>query len=158
MMSMGPGVNGAQSLTKQVTPTFQASLTDVKGNHTFKYGSELRVFGYPFLGLNATNGLFNFSPNQTAQLSTSAGNVQSATIGGGTNGFAYASFLLGLVNSGTVNPPASLKTGKHFISFFAQDSWKVTRTLTLDYGLRYDYFTHPTEQYGRQPSLSPTVP
>ena len=48
--------------------------------------------------------------------------------------------------------------GKRFISFFAQDSWKVTRKLTLDYGLRYDYFTHPTEQYGRQPSLSPSVP
>src|SRR4030095_1850981 len=37
MMSMGPGVGAAQSLTKQVTPSFQASLTDVKGNHTFKY-------------------------------------------------------------------------------------------------------------------------
>jgi hypothetical protein len=61
------------------------------------------------------------------------------------------------VNTGTVNPPASLRTGKHFLSFFAQDSWKVTRKLTLDYGLRYDYFTYPREQYGRQPSLSPSV-
>ena len=152
MMSMGPGVGGAQSLTKQITPSFQASLTDVKGNHTFKYGSELRIFGYPLLGLTASNGVFNFSPNQTAQPY-----AQSSTINGGTVGFAYASFLLGLVNTGTVNPAASLRTGKHFISFFAQDSWKVTRKLTLDYGLRYDYFTYPREQYGRQPSLSPGV-
>ena len=158
MMSMGPGVNAAQSLTKQVTPTFQASFTDVRGNHTFKYGSELRIFGYPLLGLTASNGLFNFSANQTAQLSTAAGNVSSSTISGGTVGFPYASFLLGLVDNGTANPPASLRTGKHFMSFFAQDSWKVTRKLTLDYGLRYDYFTHPREQYGRQPSLSPSVP
>jgi hypothetical protein len=162
MMSMGPGVGGAQSLTKQVTPTFQASLTDVKGNHTFKYGSELRIFGYPLLGLAASNGVFNFSPNQTSQLSNcptpaTCSNIQSPTISGGTVGFSYASFLLGLVNTGTVNPAASLRTGKHFISFFAQDSWKVTRKLTLDYGLRYDYFTYPREQYGRQPSLSPTV-
>jgi hypothetical protein len=162
MMNMGPGVGAAQSLTKQVTPSFQASLTDVKGNHTFKYGSELRIFGYPLVGLTASNGLFNFSPNQTAQLSncptpTTCANVQSSTVGGGTVGFAYASFLLGLVNTGTVNPPAVLRTGKHFISFFAQDSWKVTRKLTLDYGLRYDYFTYPREQYGRQPSLSATV-
>jgi Carboxypeptidase regulatory-like domain/TonB dependent receptor len=157
MMSMGPGVGAAQSLTKQMTPTFQASLTDVRGNHTFKYGSEFRIFGYPLLGLTASNGVFNFSPNQTSQLSTSAGNVQSSTIGGGTVGFAYASFLLGLVNTGTVNPPAALRTGKHFISFFAQDSWKVTRKLTLDYGLRYDYFTYPKEQYGRLPSVSPSV-
>jgi Carboxypeptidase regulatory-like domain/TonB dependent receptor-like, beta-barrel len=157
MMNMGPGVNGGQSLTKQMTPSFQASLTDVKGNHTFKYGSELRIFGYPYLSLAAANGVFNFSPNQTAQLSTNAGPVSSATIGGGTVGFAYASFLLGLVDNGIANPAASLRTGKHFISFFAQDSWKVTRKLTLDYGLRYDYFTHPKEQYGRQPTVSPTV-
>jgi Carboxypeptidase regulatory-like domain/TonB dependent receptor len=149
MMNMGPGVNGAQSLTKQMTPSFQASLTDVKGNHTFKYGSELRIFGYPLLGLTAANGVFSFSPNQTAQPY-----AQSSTINGGTVGFAYASFLLGLVNTGTVNPSSSLRMGKHFISFFAQDSWKVTRKLTLDYGLRYDYFTYPKEQYGRQPSVS----
>jgi hypothetical protein len=158
MMSMGPGVGGAQSLTKQMTPSFQASLTDVKGNHTFKYGSELRIFGYPLLGLTAANGVFSFSSNQTSQLSTSAGNIQSSTIGGGTVGFPYASFLLGLVNTGTVNPPSSLRMGKRFISFFAQDSWKVTRKLTLDYGLRYDYFTYPREQYGRQPTVSPDVP
>src|SRR5215510_13096664 len=162
MMSMGPGVGGAQSLTKQLTPTFQASLTDVRGNHTFKYGSEVRIFGYPLLGLTASNGLFSIQPNQTAQLSncptpTTCANVQSSVISGGTNGFAYASFLLGLVDNGIVNPPASLRTGKHFISFFAQDSWKVTRKLTLDYGLRYDSFTYPREQYGRQPSVSPAV-
>src|SRR5215475_4505770 len=152
MMSMGPGVGAAQSLTKQVTPSFQASLTDVRGNHTFKYGSELRILGYPLLGLTAANGVFNFSANQTAQPY-----AQSSTINGGTVGFPYASFLLGLVDNGIVNPPASLRTGKRFISFFAQDSWKVTRKLTLDYGLRYDYFTYPKEQYGRQPSVSPTV-
>src|SRR5262245_45375706 len=152
MMGMGPGVGAAQSLTKQMTPSFQASLTDVKGNHTFKYGSEVRILGYPLLCLTAANCVFNFSPNQTAQPY-----ANSSTINGGTVGFAYASFLLGLVDNGIVNPPASLRTGKHFISFFAQDSWKVTRKLTLDYGLRYDYFTYPREQYGRQPSVSPSV-
>ena len=73
-------------------------------------------------------------------------------------GFPYASFLLGLVNSGTVNPPAALRTGKHFIAFFAQDSWKITRKLTLNYGLRYDYDTHHKEQYGRLPTLSRPSP
>jgi hypothetical protein len=156
MMSMGPGVGAAQSLTQQMTPAFQASLTDVRGNHTFKYGTEIRIFGYPYHSLVATNGLFNFSANQTAQPY-----VQSSTVVNGATsgviGFPYASFLLGLVNTGTVNPPSDVRTGKHFISFFAQDSWKVTRKLTLDYGLRYDYFTAPKEEYGRLPSLSPTL-
>ncbi|HWE52992.1 MAG TPA: TonB-dependent receptor [Bryobacteraceae bacterium] len=154
MMNMGPGVGGAsaQSLTKQMTPTYQASVTWVKNSHTFKFGSEVREFGYPVLGLSSTNGSFAFAANQTAQPYN-----QSAIVGGGTIGFPYASFLLGLVNSGTVNPPADLRTGKHFIALFAQDSWKITRKLTFDYGLRYDYDTAPKEEYGRLPNLSPTL-
>jgi len=152
MMVMGPGVGGAQSITDQITPVFQGSLTAVKGNHTFKYGAEFRVFGYPYLSLAAANGVFNFSGNQTAQPY-----AQSTTISGGQVGFPYASFLLGAVNTGTVNPPANARTGKRFLSFFAQDSWKVTRKLTIDYGLRYDYDTYPKEQYGRMPTVSPTL-
>ena len=152
MMNMGPGIGGAQSLTKQMTPTYQASVTWVKGNHTYKFGSEVREFGYPLLALAATNGAFNFAANQTAQPY-----AQSPIIGGRTVGFPYASFLLGLVNSGTVNPPADLRTGKHFIALFAQDSWKITRKLTFNYGLRYDYDTYPREQYGRLPTLAPAL-
>jgi hypothetical protein len=75
----------------------------------------------------------------------------------GTVGFPYASFLLGLVNNGVVNPPADVRTGKRFLAFFAQDTWKVTRKLTLDVGLRYDYDTYPREQYGRMPTLAPAL-
>jgi hypothetical protein len=153
MANMGPGVGAAQSLTKQATPAWNTSLTWVKGNHTFKFGGELRTFGYPNHSLTASNGLFNFAANQTAQPY-----AQSANIGVGTVGFPYASFLLGLVNSGTVNPPSDVRTGKRFISFFGQDTWKITRKLTLDYGLRYDYFTYPKEQYGRMPTLAKAVP
>ena len=39
--------------------------------------------------------------------------------------------------------------GSHGISWFVQDTWKVTRKLTLDYGLRYDFQTYLKEQYGR---------
>src|SRR5581483_10254916 len=83
--------------------------------------------------------------------------AQSSIIGGRTVGFPYASFLLGQVNNGAVNPVADLRTGKHFIALFAQDSWKITRKLTLDYGIRYDYDTYPKEQYGRLPTLDPTL-
>ena len=38
-------------------------------------------------------------------------------------------------------------------SFYWQDSWKTTRNLTLDYGLRWDYASVPKEQYGRSANL-----
>jgi len=152
--NMGPNAAGApgQSLTKQFTPTYGTSLTWVKGNHTYKFGGELRTFGYPYHNLASTNGTFTFSANQTAQPY-----AQSTTVNGVSLGFPYASFLLGLVNNGVINPPSDLKTGKQFWGFYAQDTWKITRKLTLDYGLRYDYDTYPREQYGRMPSASLSV-
>jgi hypothetical protein len=40
------------------------------------------------------------------------------------------------------------------MGLFVQDSWKVTRKLTLDYGPRYDYQTYLKEQYGRMADAS----
>ncbi len=53
-MSMGPGIGGAQSLTKQMTPTWNASATWVNGNHTYKFGADVRIFGYPIAALAAS--------------------------------------------------------------------------------------------------------
>src|SRR5512141_526098 len=42
-----------------------------------------------------------------------------------------------------------MKLGNHGIGIYAQDNWKVTRKLTIDFGLRYDFQTYLKEQYGR---------
>jgi hypothetical protein len=47
--------------------------------------------------------------------------------------------------------------GKSQLGIYAQDSWKLTRKLTLDYGLRYDYSTYLQESHGRAPEFSPTT-
>src|SRR5437867_11138434 len=54
--------------------------------------------------------------------------------------------------------PTHPRMGKKQFGIYAQDSWQVTRKLTLDYGLRYDYSTYLREQYGRAPEFSPTTP
>jgi len=41
---------------------------------------------------------------------------------------------------------------------FAQDTWKISRKMTVDYGLRYDYLTYSREQYGRTPDFSAATP
>jgi len=42
-------------------------------------------------------------------------------------------------------------------NFYLQDTWKVTRKLTLDYGIRWDYQTAPEELYNRASMFGPTV-
>ena len=145
---------GSQSDTHNYTqkPTFNASLTDVRGNHSFKYGAELRLEGYPAKNFGGAAGSYQFSYAQTA-LPYWNGSLVSGT----TAGFPYASFLLGQVNNGTIGNPVTPRLGKKQFGIFAQDTWKLTRKLTLDYGLRYDYSTYLQEQYNRVPFFSDTV-
>ncbi len=110
--------------------------------------------GYPDRSLWRANGNFAFG---NAETSDPWQNGQPLNYGAGT-GFSYASFLLGLPDSLSLDPPTDVRLGYHSIGLFVQDSWKVTRKLTLDYGLRYDYETYMKEQYGRMQDASFTTP
>lgn len=152
MQQIGPGGQIDQFWHR---PTANVNLTWVKGSHTFKAGGELRIEGFPgtiYNGSGDSSGLFRFSPAETG-----LPYLQSSSLNGGTVGFTYASFLLGNVDAGNQSVPTTLRTGKHELGLFLQDTWKVTRKLTMDYGLRWDYETYLKEQYGRFPSFSPTV-
>jgi hypothetical protein len=67
-------------------------------------------------------------------------------------GFPYASYLIGNADNLQYSALTDSRIGNHNFGFFAQDTWKVTRKLTLDYGLRWDYVTLLREQYGRMQS------
>jgi hypothetical protein len=131
-------------------PTANTSLTWVRGNHSYKAGGEFTAEGYPVPSLWRANGNFTFAADQTADpwQATVATNVSNPT------GFAYASFLTGLPNVLALNQPTNAKLGYHSLGFYVQDSWKISRRLTLDYGLRYDYQTYMREQYGRMQNAS----
>jgi outer membrane receptor protein involved in Fe transport len=143
-----------------------ASLTWVKENHTFKFGGELRNGGN--YTQNASQDTFAFSGAQTAMpylVNTSsvlpglvATGTSTANIGTNHIGFPYASFLLGAVDTANIDPYSEVRFGKQQWGFYAQDSWKVTRKLTLDLGLRYDYMRYYKEQYGRAPNFAPNLP
>jgi hypothetical protein len=150
LKNIGPAKDHNHYMEK---PTAVASLTWVKENHTFKLGADMRIEGYPAMTYDNTGGVFTFSAAETGQPY-----LNSTTLKGGTVGFPYASFLLGLVDQFNIVPPNSPKFGKQQWALFIQDSWKVTRKLTLDYGLRWDYGTYLKEQYGRLATLSPTTP
>ncbi len=133
------GIQG-HSLPQEM-PSFSANTTWVKGTHTYKAGAEvyfqggvMRPFGANLwtTGTNATSIPFG-----------------SLNLAGQAIGFGYASFLLGDYNVLQQNAPADYHLGKQQWGLFLQDSWKITRKITLDYGLRYDYGTIQAEQYGR---------
>jgi hypothetical protein len=145
---------GSEAGTNAITqnPSFNTSATWVKGNHTYKFGGEFRVEGYPPIVDGNTLGVYNFAANETGQPS------QNIAVNGSNVGLGYASFLLGLADSISISRPTTPRMGKSQLGLYVQDSWKITRKLTLDYGLRYDYSTYLQESHGRAPEFSPTTP
>jgi hypothetical protein len=135
-------------------PTFNASATWVKGNHTFKMGATALFEGIQSLNESRADGQFGFSAQQT---SDPWQNGQPFANSAGS-GFGYASFLLGATSSVSTAAPADVRLGTHSYAIYIQDSWKVTRKLTFDFGVRWDYAILWKEQYGRMQNASFTQP
>jgi hypothetical protein len=140
-------------------PSLNTSATYVRGAHTYKAGFEIRQEKFPNYDFSSSAGSYATSNAWTNQTSLSG-----ITLSNGFAGFGLSSFLLGglspygLFAGASVNAPIAAETAKFQTAIYLQDTWKITRKLTLDYGLRWDYGTYQSEQYGRVASFSPTVP
>ncbi len=150
--SVNLGTGFGVKYLKDLKPTGNASLTWVTGNHSYKMGGELIVEGFPQLNYTRANGGIGFSAQQTSIPWEDGRGLN------GTTGFPYASFLLGATNSLTISAVTNSRLGNHSLGAYFQDSWKMTRKLTLEYGLRYDFVTLLREQYGRMQSAAFNLP
>jgi hypothetical protein len=136
---------GAQSSISQ-TSTFQAldNLTYNKGKHTYKFGFDFRrIYAlYNNVDANDKMGLYTFN-NSTAT---------KAQIGN-----AYAAFLLGIPDNdtiGTITDGNATGYAKEYAGY-AQDDYKVTSRLTVNYGFRYEYHPNFEDKYGNVANFLP---
>jgi hypothetical protein len=159
LSTTGPAVQSTNGSERR--PSATPNMTEVHGNHSVKYGAEWGEPRYPVSVYTNTAGNYLFSGGAT--LPTGSGvtaqpALQLATLSQGNTGFGYANFMLGGVQGVTVAVPAVYRTHRYEWALFVQDSWKITRKLSVDYGLRYDYQTYNKEDYGRLGNLSLTTP
>jgi hypothetical protein len=138
-------------LVKNYKTTANASLTWVRGNHTYKFGGEMLIDGYPAYVQTYANGNFGFAAAETGLPFLNGAALT------GSPGYSYASFLLGAVDTFGIGVPTATRLGNHGISGFAQDSWKVTHKLTLEYGMRYDFQTYLKADDGVMPQFAPNI-
>jgi hypothetical protein len=126
---------------------FTDNVNLVTGNHNFKFGGDAAFIRIPeaIFELNFA-GLFNFGGLSAATLNPAfAGAPDFTPVQQYGLGFP-ANFIQGFGN------PVSSISNKP-LAFFAQDSWKIRRNLTLNYGVRYDY--ELTEQIPTLPLRDP---
>ena len=72
-------------------------------------------------------------------------------------GSAWASFLLGNVNSASVGTPIALYGRRKALSLYASDDYKVTSKLVLNLDLRWDFNNPYKEKYGHWSDFDPTL-
>jgi hypothetical protein len=129
------------------------SLTWVHGKHTVKAGFELKDSVYSDQSNNGTTGNYSFSGAETG-----VPFLGSTTIGAGSIGSGYASFLLGEVQNYQVSPSTAAQQRSVEEGLYVQDNIKATSKLTLEIGLRYDRTPMGHEEWNRQSEISFSTP
>ena len=74
---------------------------------------------------------------------------------GSETGLDFADFLLGIDSSYTQGSGQNFYNRNHYVGVYGQDSWRATRALTLNYGLRWDVLPPWHEKYNQLLSLDP---
>lgn len=124
--------------------------TWIRGNHTWKFGGEISLEKKDENANNATQGVFSFAGTRSRGT--------SGTISLTQTGIAFADFLLGRADSYSEDQrdvTVNLKFGRR--EFFVQDTWKMRPNLTLDLGVRYQYFVPVTDVNNVLTSFDPTL-
>jgi len=148
------GTNAHANTEAVNTYTVQNNVQWVKGQHSLTFG-----FQYQALQDNYNNPLtgtlagFTFSNNETSGFSSTGTLLANA-------GNAYASYLLGAVNSSTVTQNAVAETGGRYKTYasYIQDDIRVSSKLTLNAGVRWDVFSPFKEVANRMSFFNPLTP
>jgi hypothetical protein len=132
------GLNEQQpSFSLAQTISASETLSWIHGKHNLRFGGDYRRVHRDFLGGSNATGTFTFSGLFTENPAAPA-----------ATGSPVADFLLGLPQETTIDAAA----GKSYLrdnvmDIYAQDDWRARTNLTLNYGLRYEFFAPYTEKY-----------
>ena len=116
----------------------------IKGAHALKFGGSAEQIHGTVTNPEANpRGQFDFDGTLTSNQ--------------GSGGAPFASFLLGYPNTisrGFVNTKPDVIT--YVVGLYAQDDYRITNRLTLNLGVRWDFFTSPKEHHNRQTNFNLT--
>ncbi len=115
-------------------PSVSDNVSKVWGTHTAKFGF-----------------YYEWTKNQQPSSNYTNGELQYANWGQGSTGNVYADMLTGIISGGYAESNSDPIVRMHFntVSFYGQDSWKISRRFTLDYGIRIDHLGPWVDESGK---------
>jgi hypothetical protein len=136
--------NNFEGFLPQVGNSFQWTdeLSWVKGNHTIKFGADVRRARFDQFYYFDVNGEYTFDNSGPNGIFPGDGDQ-------------YAEFLLGLADGYTQGSGQREDVRSTAVYPFIQDSWKLKPNLTLNYGLRWEFTPPPTDISGHVETFRP---
>jgi len=139
--------DGSASLTRVQSTSFNEAFTWMRGKHSLSFGGLYSRSQNNIQTDSNGRGTFSFTG-----LSTSGFDANGQPIA--NTGFDFADFLLGSPNSDSVRfGDTSTYFRTHNYSVFGQDDFRMLPNLTINFGLRYEYFGVPFELRGHESNL-----
>lgn len=117
------------------TYDFRQAIAWTRGTHAIKFGFEYEYMTVGISDNGATLGSFTFSGRFTGQNGTYQGGM--------------ADLLLGFPTGYSQDSNSIYNRYQDVYSTYAQDDWKLTSKLTVNYGLRWDFATPPRETHNQ---------
>ena len=146
--AIGPD-RASHDVDAENTPEVQAHFTWLKGSHAIKTGYDMLFCQFNTFRPDYPSGTFSFSRNYTQGVDPS---VASATAG-----YGLASAMLGAPDGGSFTVGPSLALLQTSYNWYLQDDWKVSRTLTVNLGVRFEYQTPFKERYNHLAYFDPSA-
>ncbi len=118
-------------------------VTEVLGRHTLKFGTDIRYLSRTEINPGTSAGSFAFDNTYTRK------NDDTSVAPAGNLGLSWAAFMLGVPTTSTVTANDTYASQNPYYAGYAQEAWRVTRSLTLNFGVRLEYELGMTERYNR---------
>jgi outer membrane receptor protein involved in Fe transport len=141
--NIGAGqTNGnGKTLLPQDTWHAQYHVTWVRGRHHFKAGVDLQRMKMAAFNSRNSGGQFVFDRTYSQGPNPAVTAINS--------GNAFASFLLGVPISGSLETTPFMALFQRYNAAYIQDDWRITSRLTLNLGFRYEYTSPYGEKFGQ---------
>ncbi len=132
------------AIEKQKTFMVSDTFTITSGNQTWKLGGEIRPEYFSIFEPAAPRGAVDFGTQYTDNPASP-----------GSGGSGLATLLTGQAAGATINNLNNVDYYRHTYALFAQDDWRVTPKLTLNLGMRYEYFSPVFSKHDAQANFNP---